>query len=117
MKIRNKSPATMALIENLQGMGLKNPIWKAVARNLNRPERKGYEVNLFRIEKYAKPKGKIVVPGIVLGAGGIKKAVTVAALRFSGAAREKIEKAGGKCLTIEEMVKENPKGKGVRIIG
>ncbi len=117
MKIRDKSPLTRALIENLQKMGSKNPIWKAVAKGLNRPERNGYEVNLLRIEKYAKPKESIVVPGVVLGAGEIKKAVTVAALRFSGAARKKIEKAGGKCLTIEEMAKENPKGKGLRIIG
>ena len=115
MKIRDKGPLARVLIEELKQK--EPPIWKAVARGLNRPERKGYEVNLLRIEKYAKPRGKIVVPGVVLGSGGIKKAVTIAALKFSGAAREKIEKAGGKCLTIEEMGKENPKGKGIRIMG
>lgn len=117
MKIRDKSPSTRVLIEDLQKKGTENPIWKAIARSLNRPQRKGYEVNLLRIEKYAKPREKIIVPGVVLGVGEIKKAVTVAALKFSGAARGKIEKAGGKCLAIEEMMKENPKGKGVRIMG
>lgn len=117
MKIRDKGPLARVLIEELKKKGVKTPIWQAVARGLNRPERKGYEVNLFRIEKYAKSRGKIVVPGVVLGSGRIKKVVTVAALKFSGTARGKIEKAGGKCLTIEEMVKENPKGKGIRIMG
>ena len=116
-RIKDKNPVTRSLIKDLQNKGLKNPVWKAVAKGLNRPRRKGYEVNLFRIEKYAKPKSKIVVPGVVLGSGEIKKAVTVAALRFSDEARRKIEKAGGKCLSIQEMIAQNPQGKGVRIMG
>ena len=46
-------------------------------------------------------------------AGGIE----VAAWKFSKTAREKIEKAGGKCYSIRELVEKNPKGSNVRIIG
>lgn len=117
MKIRKR--ASKPLIEKLykEGIEKKANVWKAVAKDLNRPRRKGFEVNLTRIEKHSKPKETIVVPGVVLGSGDIKKRVVVAALKFSGKAKEKIEKTGGKCLSIEELYEKNPKGKGVRIMG
>ena len=37
----------------------------------------------------------------ILGNGDIERAVTVKAHKFSKSAREKIEKAGGKCEVIE----------------
>jgi len=119
MKVRGKSPVTRNLIEKLNRVSVEKnaPIWKAVAEGLNRPRRVGYRTNLYRIEKYAKPKENVVVPGIVLGSGEIKKTVTVAALRFSDAARKKIEAAGGACLSIEEMLEKIPSGRKVRIIG
>jgi len=119
MKIREKNEITKELIENMRKKSFdnKSKFWKAVAENLNRPRRNIYEVNLNRLEKHAKPKETIVVPGVVLGSGEVKKRLTIAALRFSGGAKEKIEKSGGKCLTIEELFKENPKGKGIRIMG
>ena len=43
--------------------------------------------------------------------------VVVAAFSFSDSARQEIEKAKGKCITIKELIKQNPKGKDVRIIG
>jgi len=117
MKIRNKNPLLRETIEHMKGMGLKTPAWNAVAKGLNRPSRKAYEVNLSRLDKYAKKGENIVVPGTVLGSGELSKQLTVAALRFSGTAKEKIEKAGGKCLAIEDMAKQNPGGKRLRIIG
>lgn len=117
MKARDK--ASKELIEKLHkdssSGGAK--VWKAVAKGLNRPNRKKFEVNLTRIEKHAKQKETVVVPGVVLGSGEIKKKVTVAAMKFSGSAKEKIKKSGGDCLTIEELYEKNPKGKGIRIMG
>jgi large subunit ribosomal protein L18e len=92
-------------------------VWRALARGLNRPGRGGFRVNLYRIEKHAKGKETIAVPGIVLGSGEVSRARDVAALRFSESARAKLEKAGGKCLTIRQLLEQNPGGKGVRIMG
>jgi len=119
MKIRDKSPALRRLIEDLNKARFERdaPIWRAVAEGLNRPRRKSYKVNVFKIEKYAKPNDRIIVPGTVLGTGEIKKPVIVAALKFSKTAREKIEKAGGKCMTIQEMVEKYPDGSGITIMG
>lgn len=117
MKVRDKNPVKSGLITELREKGLKTPVWKAVAKGLNRPSRKAYEVNVSRLEKHAKKGEIIVVPGTVIGTGALTKPLTVAALRFSGTACEKIEKAGGKCMSIEEMVKDNPNGKKLRVMG
>jgi large subunit ribosomal protein L18e len=119
MKAKNKNEITKALVEKLRGESAKSGsgAWKAVARDLSRPRRIRFEVNLSRIEKYARPKETLVVPGVVLGTGQIKKHVNVAAVRFSGSAKAKIEKAGGTCSSIEEFHEKNPKGRNMRIMG
>jgi len=115
MKIREKNPVLKKEIESLSQAGIEAPVWKAVAKGLNRPRRRRYEVNLSRIEKFAKQNDTIIVPGIVLGEGEIRKHVTVAALKFSSEARKKIEKAGGKCLAIEQASGLEPSK--IRIMG
>jgi large subunit ribosomal protein L18e len=115
MKIREKNPLLKKEIESLSRTGLDKPVWKAVARGLNRPRRKRFEVNLSRLEKFAVENDTIVVPGIVLGTGSISKKLTVAAEKFSADAKRKIEKAGGKCLSIEEASRTEPSK--IRIMG
>jgi large subunit ribosomal protein L18e len=119
MEARNKSPLLRDLIRGLRERSRKQkaPVWEAVARGLNRPRRRGLKVNVYRLEKFSKAKETVAVPGDVLGSGEIRKALTVGALRFSPRAREKITRAGGKCLSIEELAEKNPKGSKVRIMG
>jgi large subunit ribosomal protein L18e len=59
----------------------------------------------------------VVVPGKVLGAGKIGHPVNVGAFAFSERAQSKILKAKGKCLSISDLMKKNPKGANVKIIG
>jgi large subunit ribosomal protein L18e len=84
---------------------------------LNRPRRAGFEINLNRLDKFGKEGENIVVPGTVLGSGEVTKPLKVAAKKFSESAASKIAKAGGKCMTIQEMVEKNPDAKKVRIMG
>ncbi len=92
-------------------------IWRDIAERLERPLRVWPEVNVGKIGRYANDSETIIVPGKVLGAGNISKKVTVSAFKFSLDAREKIESAGGRVLTIEELMAINPKGTNVRIFG
>ena len=117
MKIRDKNPILKGEIEKMHKAGIEKPLWKAVAKGLNRPRRKRYEVNLSRLEKFATANETVIVPGAVLAEGEVKKKLTVAALKFSAGARKKIEKAGGKCLSIEELFRENPDASKIRIMG
>ena len=112
------NPLLQGLIENLKrkAFELKAPIWKEVAKKLEKPRRKRIEVNLSDLERNTSANDTVVVPGVVLANGNLTKPLTIAAWRFSVQAKEKIKKAGGKILTIQDLVKENPKGSGVKII-
>ncbi|WP_457549028.1 50S ribosomal protein L18e [Archaeoglobus sp.] len=116
---RKTDPNLVRLIELLFKASAENKvkIWKDIAERLARPKRLYAEVNVSKIERYAKEGETILVPGKVLGGGRITKAVTVAALSFSDSAKRKIESAGGKCITIPQLIEMNPRGSGVRIMG
>jgi large subunit ribosomal protein L18e len=92
-------------------------IWRKIAEYLSRTRRKRIAVNLSRINRYTKTGETVAVPGKVLAAGDVDHSVTVTAFAFSEKAMAKIEKAKGKCLTFSELIKKNPKGSDVKIIG
>ncbi len=107
------------LIEELKTLSIEknSGIWKRIATDLERPARNRRIVNLSRINRYANENEVLVVPGKVLASGPLDRKVTVAASNFSLAAVEKIKDAGGNTMTISELMKKNPEGKNVRIIG
>lgn len=92
-------------------------IWGRVANDLERPTRQRRVVNLSSISRYTKENEIIVVPGKVLGSGDLEHKLTISAFQFSDGAKEKIEKAGSKIVPLLELSKDNPSGKGIRIIG
>ncbi|RLG47856.1 MAG: 50S ribosomal protein L18e [Thermoproteota archaeon] len=112
------NPSVIRLINLLEKSARVNgaKIWKRVADIIRKPRRKRVAVNVWKIGKYAQEASAVVVPGVVLGYGRLDKPVTVAALKVSPKAKEKIIEAGGKVISIEDLIKENPRGSGVRII-
>uniref|UniRef100_A0A7J3LZS6 Large ribosomal subunit protein eL18 n=1 Tax=Archaeoglobus fulgidus TaxID=2234 RepID=A0A7J3LZS6_ARCFL len=114
---RKTNPRLIKLIDLLLEESAKNKasIWKVVAERLASPTRRWAEVSLSKIDKYARENEVVVVPGKVLG-GELSKAVKVAAFNFSESAKKKIVTTGGQWMSIEELVKTNPRGSGVRII-
>ncbi|MEM3555369.1 MAG: 50S ribosomal protein L18e [Candidatus Micrarchaeia archaeon] len=115
MKRGPESRKTIQLIDTLKKKAVENKaaVWRRVAERLSKPARRRSEVNVHKINRCTKQGDMIVVPGKVLGSGSINHAVTVAAHSFSASAVEKIRKAGGSCISIEEAVERNPKGSGV----
>jgi large subunit ribosomal protein L18e len=115
---RKSNPNLIRLIDELLAARIKNdaPIWKDVAERLASSRKKYAEINISKIQKYAKENETILVPGKVLGSGDMFKPVNVAALSFSASAKRKIEESGGRCLTIRELIEQNPTGSGVRIL-
>ena len=96
---------------------IKNGLWNRIAEDLSKSTRQRRIVNLSKLSRYTKTNETIIVPGKVLGAGNIRHSINVAAWSFSQSAKQEIEKAKGKCMTIQELIKQNPKGQNVRIIG
>ncbi|UCE73125.1 MAG: 50S ribosomal protein L18e [Methanomassiliicoccales archaeon] len=95
----------------------KAPIWKDVAKRLEKPQQSWAEVNIRRVAKYTKKGDTVLVPGKLLGSGELLVPVTVAAYSFSESARDKIRSSGGHSISIPELIRRNPKGTGIRIIG
>lgn len=115
---RKTNPRIPKLIVVLKEKTHENnaPIWRDIAKRLEKPGRNYAEVNLGTINRHADENEVVLVPGKVLGAGMLGHPVTVAALKFSVTAKEKIADVGGRCLTIEQMIDENPSGSGIRIL-
>ncbi len=93
------------------------PVWKSASELLARPRRRRVEVNLSRINRVTGAKETILVPGKVLGAGRLEHPIKIAAFDFTESARGKIQDSGGKCLSIGELLEQNPQGKNIRIVG
>ena len=118
-KNEKTNPMLINLIHELKKQSSENDvsIWKDIAKRLQKPLKNWPEVNLDKIDTYIQKNETALVPGKVLSSGNLTKKVDIAAWSFSEKAEEKIKKSGGKCLTIEELMKNNPKGKDIRILG
>jgi large subunit ribosomal protein L18e len=92
------------------------PIWRDLAKRLSRSRSRRAEVNVSKLARFTKKGDVVAVPGKILGSGIIGHPVTVAAFNFSSSAVEKIARAGGKCITLSDLLDDSPKGTGVRIM-
>ncbi|MEM0231030.1 MAG: 50S ribosomal protein L18e [Candidatus Woesearchaeota archaeon] len=118
MQIRPKNEIYKRTIEMLrQASYAGNPVWKKVADDLNVPTRKKKVVNLSKLNRLTSENEVVVVPGKVLASGEIEHKITIAALNFSKEAIEKLKRAGAQILSIEELLKKNPEGKEIKVIG
>jgi large subunit ribosomal protein L18e len=100
-------PITVALIRDLRKKGAsdkKHNFWTVLSKRLAKPRRQRPIVNLSKISRYAKKDELVVVPGKVLASGEIKGSYTVAALNFSEVAEEKIIKAGGRAISLRDLI-------------
>ena len=118
-QMKKTNPILISLIQDLKKKAFENdaPIWKDIALRLEKPSRNWPQVNLERIDNNIRVKETALIPGKVLSSGNLTKKVTIAAWNFSDKSIEKIKKAGGKTISIQELVESNPKGKDIRILG
>ena len=119
-QITRKSNSTLVkTITELKEASRKNeaPLWRSIANRLEGSSRNWPSVNVSKLEYNVSKNGKAVIPGKLMGTGIITKKMTVAAYSFTNSAKEKIQSAGGKCLSYNEMIKAAPKGTDVKVIG
>lgn len=106
------------LVRSLKRLGIEQEckLWKRIATDLEAPSRRRRTINVHALERHAKDGEIVIVPGKVLGDGELNKSITVAAYAFSDKARDRIAQKG-KAITITQLMKDNPKGQKVRILG
>ncbi len=92
------------------------PIWGALAEELDKPKRIRVDVNLSSINRLTKEGEIAAVPGKVLASGTLEHPVTVAAFSFSKEAKEKIKAAGGEVKTLSQLVAEGVEPSKVKLI-
>lgn len=112
MKKGTTNPSLRKLIIDLKKT--KRPIWRAVAKKLEKASRRRAAVNIKKINKYTKEGDIVIIPGKVLSVGELDHKVTIAALDFSEVALKKLDKT--ECMKISELLKKNPKKPGIKIL-
>ena len=119
-QINRKSNSTLVkTILDLKEASRKNeaPLWRSIANRLEGSSRNWPSVNVSKLEYNINKNGKAIIPGKLMGTGIVTKKMTVAAYSFTDSAKEKIQSAGGKCLTYNEMIKASPRGTNITVIG
>ena len=69
-----------------------------------------------KINRYSKENDIIIVPGSVLSSGKLDHPVTIAALKTTEQAKEKIHATNSKFLTIHELLESNHEVGKMKII-
>jgi large subunit ribosomal protein L18e len=95
----------------------KTPLWKTLEKKIESSRSNRTEINVGRLENLTKDGENIVIPGKILGDGTLTHKLNVTSFSISLSAMKKILDAGGKVITINDLVNQHPNGTGVRIIG
>ena len=95
----------------------KAPIWAKLAQYALKPSSARRDINLNRINQLTKDSDTVVFPGKVLGTGNITHKITLFSFSISNSAAEKIIKSGGRIISHQDLIEQNPKGKEVIMLG
>ena len=117
--IEYENPERLKIIEKLKKKGREEPaaIYNAAAQELSQVRKNRRKVNIGKINEITKKDDVVLVPGKVLGDGLLDHKVEIAAFSFTEDAKNKIEKIGGIAMTLDELMKKNPSGSNVKLIG
>jgi len=92
------------------------PVWESVAERLERSRHALVPLNVGQLERLAAADETIAVAGKLLSEGPLSKRLTVGAFSYSAQARAKVRAAGGSALSLHDLLKAKPDGKGVRFL-
>ncbi len=93
------------------------PIWAKLAEYALKPSIARRDLNLKRIDQLTKNDDMVVFPGKVLGTGSMSHKITLFSFSISSSAADKIVKNGGKVISHQDFIEQNPTGKGVVLLG
>lgn len=92
------------------------PIWSALAEELDKSKRRRVAVNLSRIDRHTEEGEIVAVPGKVLASGSLSKPVKIAAFSFSDTAKQKIEWVKGEYMSLRELLDSGIEPSKIRIM-
>lgn len=112
------NPETLQLTNELRKASQKNDaeIWKMVTEKLNKARRKKTGINVGQLSQLNWKGKTILIATKLLASGNAPEKITIAAKQATPSAVKKIEAAGGKVISIMELMKQNPKGTNVMMV-
>lgn len=118
---KKTGPTDLNLVELINKLKKKSAetnisLWKTVAKKIESPRRRRAAVNLSKINRFTKTNDIVIIPGSVLSSGDLKHKITIAALKFSEGAKEKINSANSKIITLEELLESGLEVSKMKII-
>ena len=107
------------MASDLRKASAKNdaPIWRKLAEYALKTSQARRDINLNRISQLTKENDTVVFPGKVLGTGNVSHKITLCSFSISNAAAAKVLEDGGKLISYSDLIKQNPTGKGVVLLG
>ena len=107
---KSTNPQLVELISLLRKTSKEQnaPIWADVADDLAHARRLRVAVNLSSINRNTEKADVVVVPGKILSSGALDHTVTVASFEASDAAKAKLTASKGQCISIKELLDEEP---------
>jgi len=117
-KARKTNPEVIMIIDELKRVSREagSRIWRDISERLSMPRRNWAEVNVGEIDKIVNDDERIAIPGRLLGSGSISKKVIIGSVSWTKGAKEKVERAGGKVISIIELANQYPSGSDIRIM-
>ncbi|MCS7094939.1 MAG: 50S ribosomal protein L18e [Thaumarchaeota archaeon] len=92
--------------------------WERVLEELKRSKRSRRVVNLYELNRTTSPHDRVIVLGKLLGIGRLDHPLTVVAFDFSETAYEKVKRAGGTAIYLDQFVTEGAREvSGYRLMG
>ena len=109
----------LRMASDLKKASSKNdaPIWRKLAEYALKPSIARRDINLNRIGQLTKENDTVVFPGKVLGTGNVSHKITLCSFSISDSAAAKVLEEGGKLISYSDLIKQNPTGKGVVLLG
>ena len=93
------------------------PIWRKLAEYALKPSIARRDIYVNRISQLTKENDTVVFPGKVLGTGAISHKITLCSFSISNSAASKVLENGGKIISHTDLIKQNPTGNGVVLLG
>lgn len=90
----------------LANLDHESGVVKVLMEEVERPRKKRTVVNVYELNRLAKDGDSVLVLGKLLGAGELKRRLTVVAMDFSESAYQKVQRSGGRAWYLIDYIKE-----------
>ncbi|MCL4322879.1 MAG: 50S ribosomal protein L18e [Candidatus Thermoplasmatota archaeon] len=115
---RKTSPKIKETVKTILELSRENqsPLWRDIAKRLSETRQNYADLNVGKISKLCKDGDIVVVPGKVLGSFFAVGKVKISALDISEKAMRKVKESGSEFIPLQDLAKENPEPKNIKIM-